>query len=595
MKLYLLKCLCFVLICSLFTAKVTAQTIKGELKTWHKITLSFDGPETSEYDTLNPFLNYRLDVIFKHNETDYTLKVPGFYNADGLSAETSANTGNQWQVRFCPPRTGLWTYVASFRTGTNIAIDDDDMAGKPTSFDGLSGELNIAQTDKTGRDLRAKGRLTHPNGHFLQFANTGESFIKGGANSPENLLGYFEFDQTPPSHRFEAHSGDFKTGDPTWKGQKGKNIVGALNYLASTGANSVYFLSMNVMGDGKDVWPWTAYHERYRYDCSKLDQWEIIFDHMDRLGLVKHVITQETENENLLDIGYLGIQRKLYYRELVARFGHHPGIVWNMGEENGMVHWSPIGQTDKQRNEMISYIKSIDPYKNPVFIHTLPDPDDHLRTLTPLLENVNLDGLSIQIHNRQLGYQVTDEWRTRSSKTGNPWVIWVDEIGPAGKGVLPDNFPDQQDSVRKEVIWSNLMAGGSGIEHYFGYKFAHNDLNCEDWRSRERIWAMTHAATDFFSKYVKANEANPDNKLVRNMDAYCLVNGNSGFIVYLKGGASGQLNLTNYSGKFTVKWFNPRTGGGLSKPSRITAGSWQSLGNPPADDGQDWVALVQRK
>ena len=34
------------------------------------------------------------------------------------------------------------------------------------------------------------------------------------------------------------------------------------------------------------------------------------------------VKTQEHENDNLLDGGKLGNERMLYYRELVARFGH---------------------------------------------------------------------------------------------------------------------------------------------------------------------------------------------------------------------------------------------------------------------------------
>ena len=41
-------------------------TINGELKKWHKITLTFDGPKTDENHPYNPFLNYRLNVLFFH-------------------------------------------------------------------------------------------------------------------------------------------------------------------------------------------------------------------------------------------------------------------------------------------------------------------------------------------------------------------------------------------------------------------------------------------------------------------------------------------------------------------------------------------------
>ncbi|MEZ5397229.1 MAG: hypothetical protein R2724_31240 [Bryobacterales bacterium] len=34
-------------------------------------------------------------------------------------------------------------------------------------------------------------------------------------------------------HHYEPHVQDWKPGDPTWQGGKGKGIIGALNYLAS--------------------------------------------------------------------------------------------------------------------------------------------------------------------------------------------------------------------------------------------------------------------------------------------------------------------------------------------------------------------------
>jgi len=36
--------------------------ITGELKTWHKVTLTFDGPQVSENDDFNPFMQYRFNV-----------------------------------------------------------------------------------------------------------------------------------------------------------------------------------------------------------------------------------------------------------------------------------------------------------------------------------------------------------------------------------------------------------------------------------------------------------------------------------------------------------------------------------------------------
>ena len=89
--------------------------LEGQLQKWHKVTLSFEGPDVTESDADNPFLNYRLNVTFKNGDKMYT--VPGFYAADGNSANTSSKSGRIWQVRFLPDEIGEWTYKASFRKG----------------------------------------------------------------------------------------------------------------------------------------------------------------------------------------------------------------------------------------------------------------------------------------------------------------------------------------------------------------------------------------------------------------------------------------------------------------------------------------------
>ena len=56
------------------------------------------------------------------------------------------------------------------------------------------------------------------------------------------------------------------------------------------------------------------------------------------------------------------------------------------------------------------------------------------------------------------------------------------------------------------------------------------------------------------------------------------------------------LDLGDSGKEFTVKWYNPREGGDLLEGSvkTVTANGIVRLGNPPADQEKDWVALVQR-
>ena len=95
--------------------------VTGELKQWHDVVLTFNGPRSDEADEVNPFLDYRLDVTFAQGDQQYI--VPGYYAADGNAGQTGATDGNKWRVHFLPPEPGTWTYTASFRTGPDIALD----------------------------------------------------------------------------------------------------------------------------------------------------------------------------------------------------------------------------------------------------------------------------------------------------------------------------------------------------------------------------------------------------------------------------------------------------------------------------------------
>jgi hypothetical protein len=578
--------------------------ISGELKKWHCVTLTFAGPYADENDAVNPFLDYRLEVDFRHATGSF--RVPGFFAADGNAAETGASSGNRWRVRFTPDQPGLWEYQVSFRKGKNVAVSDSMNAGEASGFDGVSGSFMIGETDKKAPDLRARGMLRYAWKQYLRFGETQDYFIKAGADSPENFLGYADFDGTPPSHKYGPHIGDWNEGDPSWRKGRGKGIIGSVNYLASMGVNSMYLITMNVMGDGKDVWPWTAAEERTRFDVSKLDQWEIVFSHMERLGIMMHVLTQETENQLLLDSGYTGVHRRLYYRELIGRFGHHLAVTWNLGEENGPADFVPVGQTDQMRMDMAAALKRLDPYKHLVVIHTHADPQTRDRIVRPLLGCTDLDGLSLQIAEPKDVHDETVKWIRESVKShGHPWVVTLDEIGPYTTGVLPDDEDPGHDVIRKQVLWPCLMAGGAGVEWYFGGDHPNNDLNCEDFRSRDRVWDMTARAADFIRRYLPLPDAVSGDGLLCGAAGYCLAKAGEAYAVYLPSGGAVKIDLGN--GKdgmgidhskepYSVFWLDPREGGGLQKGTveSVSGKGRQSIGLPPNNADQDWAAIVRR-
>lgn len=479
-------------------------TVTGELKQWHKVTLTLDGPFAHERDTQpNPFTDIAFNVVFAHESGSPKYVVPGYFAADGNAGTTSAESGTKWRAHLSPDKAGKWNYTVLFAKGAGAAVGTSK--GAPVNgVEGQNGSFTVTPTDKTGRDFRAHGRLQYVGKHHLQFVGSKEFFLKAGPDSPETMLAYADFDNTValkasvPLKTWQPHLRDWRAGDPTWRDGKGKALIGALNYLAGKGVHAFSFLTYNAAGDGDNIWPFVERDGKLNYDCSKLDQWGIVFDHATKLGLYLHFKLQENESDDerlgmarkpgtlpeALDGGKLGIERKLYCRELIARFGHALALNWNIGEENT--------QSTEEVRDMVKYLHDTDPYHHHIVLHTFP-PEMEL-VYRPLLGNKSLlTGATLQT-GWWMSHKKTLQWRKESAEAGRPWVVAHDEQnsaslgvppdpgyngfsgaasekeapkGKAGEGFVPSAAYTMHD-VRKQCLWSHFMAGGAGVEYYFG-------------------------------------------------------------------------------------------------------------------------------
>jgi len=602
-------------------------TISGELRQWHKVTLTLNGPESAESSNdPNPFRDRRLTVTFVHESGAPAYNVPGYFAADGNAANSSASAGDRWRAHLSPDRSGRWDWRISFVSGRDVAVDAS-AAGNAmplAPFDGMVGSFSVAPSDKTVPDFRALGRLQYVGRHHLRFAGTGGYFLKVGADSPETLLAYAEFDGTSamkaavPLKTYAAHVQDWGPGDPAWKDGKGKGLLGAVNYLASRHVNAMSFLSYNAGGDGDNVWPFVSRDDKFHYDVSKLDQWQIVFEHAQRKGIYLHFKLQETENDDnvrgntsegggvreSLDGGDLGAERRLYLREMIARFGYLLAINWNLGEENT--------QTAEQQRAMAGYIRSLDPYGHHIVLHTYPNAQDEVYGRL-LGEQSPLTGLSLQ-NSYAAAHERTLRWVTASRKAGRPWVVAGDEQGSSSFGVPPDpgykgfsgkgpqgNAIQTIHDVRKWTLWGNLLAGGTGVEYYFGYQLPENDLVAEDFRSREKSWDYGRIALEFFRTHkIPFWEMTNANGLVGNTtndnSRYCLARPGELYLVYLPSGGTVDLDLSQTVGQFRVSWFDPRSGAVLTRGSilSVAGGASRSIGRPPTAPEEDWLAIVRR-
>lgn len=592
----------------LMDAVVEEASVEGIPRAWHTVTLSFKGPASPEEgNDPNPFLDYRLQVKFTGPD-GIQFNVPGYFAGDGVESRV----GNIWRVHFTPDKSGKWTYGVSFRAGKQIAVSLSEDAGESAGYcNGMNGEIMIGERDKEAPGILKWGRLEYAGEAYLKFRD-GPYWIKGGTDSPENFLSYAEFDNTGPGkfgiHRFEAHEKDWNPGDPIWDGEKGtglgKGIIGAINYLASRRVNSIYFLSLNIGGDGQDVWPYSGEvmpagspeNDNLHFDISKLRQWEMVFSHAQRKGLNLHFVLDEGEKNNKqeLDRGELGIERKLYYREMIARFAHHNALLWNLCEEYDI---KPYPWTPEHIRSFAEFIRAVDPYDHPVTVHNAD-----IKAWDSFWGDERFSLTSLQYYPRAgASYgDKTEELLRRSRESGRVLPIFFDEpnrtIKTDDMSYISAAWPYEsgQSFQRKNVLWPILLSGG-------GVEFILQDLLHTDYfKAYEMIWNYTWYARRFMEENLPFWEMEAhDGLLTEEAEGYfedgqVFAKVDSVYAIYLPDARlGGTLDLAGAEGGFTKRWYDPRTGEFRGAAETVQGGRSISLGLPPGEAEDDWVVLLK--
>ncbi|MEM9400528.1 MAG: DUF5060 domain-containing protein [Verrucomicrobiota bacterium] len=596
-----------------------AVNVTGELKQWHKTTLDIEGPEATEGDDPNPFMDYRMTVTFTNGSE--TIVVPGYFAADGDAANTSATSGNIWRAHFTPTTTGTWNYEVDFRSGSGVALATGGT--ELTPYDGVKGSFDIEASDKTGKDFRApdKGKLVYTGKAYPEWMGGAGVFLKAEANSTELLLTYTEFDGTNGESRdYRDHVQDWVSGDPTWTvNQEGKGIIGLVNYLTDLGVNCHYALMNNIEGDGKKSFPFTGHWKSLNstqvspvvlefpdalmdYDVSKLEQWQKLFDHMMSKGMMMHMVLSEQENQSFFEyhenqakpVGDPEITfaetRKLYYRELVARFGYLNAVTWNIGEENSWQTNGTFGLANDETDQIAfaSYLHNLLPYKDDQIVIHNPINGPGEAIFTNLLGDAPFTGVSYQgiYTDPSYGHDSISHWRTQSEASGRPWVVSYDEP------YAGEQYPSIG-SWRKNVVWASLTAGSAGVGFYnnkdvTGFK--------DDYSIYASYYTLMAEAIEFMSAHLTdLNAMSPNNALV-DPGNYSLADEGNQYLIYLPSGGTTNLDLSEETGSYRVQWFDPRNGGSLQDGTVqwIYGGTTASLGAPPANTSSDWVILVEK-
>ncbi len=569
----------------------------GALSKWQPVTLAFKGPFVSETDSVNPFTDYRLVANFKNDSAQ--LRVDGFFAADGNAANTGAADGDLWKILFSPEKAGKWKFDARFLRGNGVALNDSESPDIEELWR-IEGDFDISAVDSAETGFYRDGKLTGQEGAYLRMSESGSAFLKNGVEVIGSFLASPDVQGSPDlAGKISGdtfHMDDWTDEDPLWGDEQGKKLIGALNYLASSGLNSLS-LSTTFLGEtGVEVYPWIEAGQMSRYDVSKLEQWEQVFRHMDRLGIAIDLGVADAGKANLPS----GSERHLYFREMVNRFAHHPGLVWCL---NG----ADTSNVDQIRADA-DFLRSIDPYSHPIAIGNASPfpgtaygkvPKPYNTGFGKHLKNSGMAIQAIQFPDTTELYKELVSWTGLSKKSGSPWPVEVRQPGSENLlQALDSSNADSHKKVMKSILWKSLMAGAAGNS----WRVVQQQLVTEgpyevNFRTMAPWWQITQNAHEFFMNHVNFDKMQNHDELLSNPDAFCLASEGGEYLVYLPGYERTDLKIGD--GNYVIAFFDPYRGGKLldkkNQGWEITKANSVSLSAYDGQQHKDWLILIKKK
>lgn len=463
----------------------------GSFSKWQKIEIVLQGPESKSLGDNNPF-SINVDVTFTA-PGGKKFKVPAFFDGDGKGG----SDGSVWKVRFSADETGQWEYLSKC---SNPELNDQ------------KGRFNVTEAPETGPDFYRWGRLEAvgtPSDkiRYLKFRD-GPYWLKAGCDDPENFLGNL---------------------NPFNNNEKRKKAV---DYLASKGINSFYIMTNNVEGDDRDVWPWLGENENEarsnsgkdaRFNISKLEEWRDLFEYMQEKGMVVYIVLED-------DSGWKEYDHSRYYREIIARFGYLPGLIFNLNEEYNENY------SKTEALELMSLLKETDPYDHPRGIHNFNLPDDEY------VKASQVDFTSIQTG-------------TPGSKNAlNPLQYhllvneWINMCINHSDRVLMIGFDEGRPEHDRRIWWSTYLSGGVWEAHILGPY----DRPMETW---DTVWTQL-GGTRKFMESVPFWKMNSDKTVIKSGNAFCLSSPGEIYAFYLPEGGSISIELPQ-GHNYSAEWWNP--------------------------------------
>jgi hypothetical protein len=323
-------------------------------------------------------------------------------------------------------------------------------------------------------------------------------------------------------------------------------------------------MTHNIDGDDKDVWPWLGDTAReaksngaddVRFDVARLEEWRELFDHMQTRGVVTYLVLED-------DSAWRGYDHERYYREIIARFGYLPALIFNFNEESNENYKLP------EALEYMRQLADLDPYDHPRGIHNVNTPSDDY------IDSPQIDLTSIQIGSpggRELDVTLPN----------GRAINWIERCRSRGQRVLMVGFDEGRPEEDRRAWWSAYLGGGAWEAHVL----PPHDRPMSAW---EHVWIELGGARVFMES-LPFWEMEPANDVVRNGKAFCLAKRGEIYAFYLPIGGEVRVELPERQ-EFRLEWWNPDQGrlGSFAYESRVRGGP-QTL-SPPGKG--DWAARI---
>ena len=499
----------------------------GTFAKWTKIEIEMIGPDSASAGNPNPF-GILVDVRFT-SPSGRQYYVPGFYDGDGQGGLD----GNVWKVRFSADEIGDWKYAVQ---------------SKDRLLDGRSGKFAVIEPPEDTPEFYRWGRLEYTGTaenklRYLKFRD-GPYWLKAGCDDPENFLGRYTNYNTTAKRKV------------------------AVDYLTDRGINSFYIMTHNLGGDDRDVWPWlgstpqeamTNGRRNARFDVAKLARWRELFEYMQIKGVVPYLVLED-------DSAWKGYDHVRYYRDIIARFGDLPALLFNFGEEHNENY------SLSQALGFMRKLEQVDPYDHPRGIHNVNTPNDQY-----------IDATQVDFTSIQTGSVGVVSGFDKALNHHRTTIDWIERCQRRGKRILVVNFDEGRPEEDRHAWWSAYVAGGVWEAHVL----KPYDRPMSAW---EPVWTQLGGARTFMES-LPFWEMESHDELIKSGTAFCLAKPGEIYALYLPSGGDVTINLPP-NRSFESAWWNPSNGREGSFQNRVRVNGGIQRFNAPADG--DWALRITR-